>query len=115
MLETIPGQVNQGRFCVALNGFDGYKKVYGRKRHIVVDTLELVLVVVVHAANQHDSPAAKAVITRLAEQGYECMSKILPYSAYGEKLARWLKKSFGLILEVVRVSELSGFQVVPMR
>ena len=79
----------------------------GRKRHIVVDTLGLVLVVVVHAANQHDIPAVRVVLTRLAEQGYERMSKVLADSAYGKKLARCLKKSFGLILEVVKVSELA--------
>jgi putative transposase len=48
------------------------------------------------------------------------MSKILADSAYGKKLARWLKKSLGLVLDVVRVKELAGFQqgrlaVVPMR
>lgn len=66
---------------VVPKGYDGHKKVNGRKRHIVVDTLGLVLIVVVHAANQHDSPAARAVLTRLAEQGYERMSKILADSA----------------------------------
>lgn len=100
---------------VVPKGYDGHKRVNGRKRHIVVDTLGLVLVVVVHAANQHDSPAARAVLTRLAGQGYERMSKVLADSAYGKKLACWLKKTFGLILEVVKVSELAGFQVVPMR
>ncbi|QHV99301.1 IS5 family transposase [Spirosoma endbachense] len=95
-------------------GYDGPKKVNGRKRHIVVDTLGLVLVVVVHAANQHESPAARVVLTRLAEREYERMSKILADSAYGKKLASWLKKSFGLLLEVVKVSELSAFHVVPM-
>lgn len=43
------------------------------------------------------------------------MSKILADSAYGKKLARWVKKSLGLVLEVVKVSELAGFHVVPMR
>ena len=100
---------------VVPKGFDGNKKVNGRKRHIVVDTLGLVLVVVVHAANQHDSPAARLVLTALARQGYDRMSKILADSAYGKELARWVKKSLGYILEVVKVSELGGFQVVPMR
>lgn len=100
---------------VVPKGFDGHKKVNGRKRHIVVDTLGLVLVVVVHAANEHDSPAARSVLTCLAGQGYERLSKILADSAYGKKLARWVKKTLGYILEVVKVSELGGFQVVPMR
>ena len=100
---------------VVPKGFDGNKKVNGRKRHIVVDTLGLVLVVVVHAANQHDSPAARVVLTSLARQGYERLSKILADSAYGKELACWVKKSLGYILEVVKVSALAGFQVVPMR
>ncbi len=95
---------------VVPKGFDGNKKVNGRKRHIVVDTLGLVLVVVVHAANQHDSPAARLVLTALARQGYDRMSKILADSAYGKELARWVKTSLGYILEVVKVSELGGFQ-----
>ena len=107
--------VKCSEWSVVPKGFDGHKKVNGRKRHIVVDTLGLVLVVVVHAANQPYSPAVRAVLIRLAEQGYQRLSNILADSVYGKKLACWLKKSFGLILEVVKVSELSGFQVVPMR
>lgn len=100
---------------VVPKGYDGHKKVNGRKRHLVVDTLGLVLVVVVHAANVHDSPAARLVVSRLAKQGFERLTKLLADSAYGKKLARWMKKTVGLVLEVVRVSELAGFRVVPMR
>lgn len=100
---------------VVPKGYDGYKKVKGRKRHIVVDTLGLVLVVVVHAANVHDSPAAQRVLSRLARQGFERLSKILADSAYGKKLGDWMKKTYRLTLEVVKVSELAGFQVIPMR
>ena len=109
------GAVKNSEWGVVPKGFDGNKKVQGRKRHIVVDTLGLVLVVVVHAANEHDSPAARAVLTSLAQQGYEQLSKILADSAYGKNLAEWAAKSFAFILEVVKVSELAGFQVVPMR
>ena len=107
--------VKNSEWGVVPKGFDGNKKVQGRKRHIVVDTLGLVLVVVVHAANQHDSPAARAVLTSLAQQGYDRLSKILADNAYGKNLAEWAAKSFAFILEVVKVSELAGFQVVPMR
>ncbi|MFV0305572.1 MAG: transposase [Moheibacter sp.] len=40
-------------------GYNGGKKIKGRKRHIVVDTLGLLLFVVVHSANIHDSKSAK--------------------------------------------------------
>ncbi|WP_162388690.1 transposase [Spirosoma endbachense] len=67
------------------------------------------MVVVVHAANIHDSPAARLVISRLALLGFEQINKLLADSGYGKKLAGWMKKSYGLILEVVKVSELAGF------
>ena len=98
--------VKNSEWGVVPKGFDGNKKVQGRKRHIVVDTLGLVLVVVVHAANQHDSPAARAVLSSLARQGYERLNKILADSAYGKNLAEWARQSFAYVLEVVRVSEL---------
>lgn len=62
-------------------GFDGGKKVSGRKRHVLVDTLGLLLKVVVHPANLHDRLGAKLVLGALgtdlprlrhiwADQGY---------------------------------------------
>jgi putative transposase len=46
-------------------GFDGGKKVSGRKRHVLVDTLGLLLKVVVHPANLHDRLGAKRVLGAL--------------------------------------------------
>lgn len=46
-------------------GIDGGKKTKGRKQHIITDTLGLVLVVVIHAANIHDSKGAMGVIGNL--------------------------------------------------
>ena len=47
-------------------GFDGGKKVKGRKRHIVVDALGLVLVVLVHAGNIADVTAARMLLVDLS-------------------------------------------------
>ena len=44
-------------------GYDGNKKVHGRKRHILVDTLGLLLVVLVTAANVDDRAGAKRLFT----------------------------------------------------
>jgi putative transposase len=49
-------------------GIDGGKKVKGRKRHIIVDTLGNLLHVEVHAANEHDSKAGIRVFERVAEK-----------------------------------------------
>lgn len=69
----------------------------------------------VHAANQHDSPAARLVINRLAQPGFEGLSKILADRAYGKQLVGWVTKSYGLIFDVVIVSESVGFQVIALR
>ncbi|WP_345245568.1 IS5 family transposase [Nibrella saemangeumensis] len=107
--------VKSSEWGVPHKGFDGHKKVNGRKRHIVVDTLGLILIVVVHAANRHDSKGARKVLERLAKQGYERLSLILGDSAYGKELAKWAKKTLKLVITAIKVSELAGFQVVPMR
>ena len=93
--------------------FDGGKKVNGRKRHIIVDTLGLVLVVLVHAANVADVTAARLLLAEAAlsqpsvdyfwaDQGYR--GKPLQQVAHGCQLQ----------LEVVkRTSQV--FQVQPRR
>jgi transposase len=54
--------VKAGNVCEGDIGFDGGKKIKGRKRHIVVDTLGLIMIIVIHAANIHDSVGARAVM-----------------------------------------------------
>lgn len=49
-------------------GYDAGKKVNGRKRHIVVDTMGLLLIVLVTAASVQDKPGAKALLTALKRQ-----------------------------------------------
>lgn len=49
-------------------GFDGGKKVKGRKRHIVVDTLGNLIAIVVHAANIHDTKGGREVLQQAAEK-----------------------------------------------
>lgn len=51
-------------------GFDGGKKVNGRKRHIVVDTLGLLLAVTVPAASVTDRDAARTLLTRVHERNW---------------------------------------------
>ena len=49
-------------------GYDAGKKITGRNRHLAVDTLGLILMVVVHAANCQDQVGAKTVLKKLNEQ-----------------------------------------------
>ena len=49
-----------------VHGYDGAKKVGGRKRHVLVDTLGLLLKVHVHAADISDRDSAQLLLERLA-------------------------------------------------
>ena len=97
-------------------GIDGNKKIKGRKEHIIVDTLGLPLAVAIHEANLHDSKGAPQVIEKLAYK-FPRLVKILADGGYKGKLADWVKKKFGWVLDVVlRPDECpTKFQVLPKR
>ena len=96
-------------------GVDGGKKVKGRKRHIITDSTGLLLAVVVHAANLHDSKAAIDVI-KLLRGRFKRLVKILADGGYRGELIEKTKTSFGWILEVVLRSDHStNFKVIPKR
>ena len=96
-------------------GFDGGKKIKGRKRHIVVDTLGLLLVVVVHSANRHDSKAAFKVFEKLNEQFYT-ITKVFADGGYRGGLIGIVKQKFNLILEVIlRTDKKEQFNILPKR
>ena len=58
----------EGVVPAATSGFDGWKKVNGRKRHLMVDTLGLLMVVVVSAANRQDRDGAVALLLAAARR-----------------------------------------------
>jgi putative transposase len=72
-------------------GYDGGKKLKGRKRHIVVDTMGLLLAVVVTAANLDDGTYAALVLAKLKAEQYLRLKKIYADNKYHNKtLQRWL-------------------------
>jgi putative transposase len=96
-------------------GVDGGKKVKCRKRHIVTDTLGLLLVVVVHAANKHDSQSAQGVIEMLRGR-FARLKVIFADGGYRGELVDSIKNTFGWILSIVLRSDSSkGFEVLPKR
>ncbi len=98
-------------------GYDGGKKVKGRKRHILVDTLGNLLTVVVSAANIQDREGAMALVATLTEMFRLRLLKIWADGGYtGEKLLDWLHDQFGILLDIVKRSdEQKGFHVLPRR
>jgi putative transposase len=97
-------------------GYDGGKKIMGRKRHIAVDTLGLILAVMVHSAGVQDYDGARGVIERLHGR-FARLKVIWADSAYGKNaLPDWVRKSFGWILQtILRPVHAKGFVLLPKR
>jgi putative transposase len=73
-------------------GTDGGKKVRGRKRHITVDTLGLLLVVVVTAANVDDARAAQEVFAQMPATDFPRLEVVQADNKYhNHELERWLR------------------------
>lgn len=100
----------------AERGYDAGKQVSGRKRHIIVDTLGLILAVVVHSASQQDQDGACVVLYSLWEK-IKKVKTIFADSAYGRKgLPEFVKATLGIRIELVkRQPDQKGFQVLPKR
>lgn len=81
-------------------GFDGGKKVSGRKRHVLVDTLGLLLKVVVHPANLHDRLGAKLVLGALGAN-FPRLQHIWADQGYAGALRQWTRQNLDVELEVV--------------
>jgi transposase len=98
------------------SGYDAGKKVKGRKRHILVDTLGLLLNVVVHPADIQDRDGARLVLDRRTRRLFPFIERIFADANYqGPKLARALAKTGTWTVEVVKRNELHRFVVLPKR
>jgi putative transposase len=95
-------------------GYDAGKKIKGRKRHIVVDTLGLLIAVVVTAASVQDRDGAKLVFEEARSETR--LEKIWADGGYAGKLVDFTAKEYGWDLEIVnRSDDVSGFKVLPHR
>jgi putative transposase len=99
-------------------GFDGGKLVRGRKRTLIVDTLGLVALARVTAANEADVHAGKEALVALKAKPelLERLKKIFADGGYRGDLATWVKDELFADLEIVlRLGDQKGFQVLPKR
>src|ERR1044071_5181667 len=99
-------------------GYDAGKKIKGRKRHVAVDTLGLVLGIMVTGAATQDRDAAKGLIGSLVKV-FGRLQVIWADGGYLGSLVQWVKqlRPFGrLHLEIVRrCDQVKGFKVLPKR
>lgn len=99
-------------------GYDAGKKIKGRKRHLAVDTLGLILFMTITSAAVQDRDAARTLIGSLVKM-FGRLQVIWADGGYLGELVRWVKglRPFGkLHLEIVRrCDRAKGFQVLPKR
>lgn len=96
-------------------GYDAGKKVKGRKRHLLVDVLGLMLAVWLTPADVQDRDAAAAVLP-LASQQFPTLQKVWADGAYAGPQVQATASEAGIELEVVKRSDLArGFLVQPKR
>ena len=96
-------------------GFNGHKLIKGRKRHILVDTLGLLLVVVVHTAEIADSVGARSVLEK-ARWRFSTLQHIWADGGYVGSLLEWAKNRLQLVVEIVKRSDGGrGFKVLARR
>ena len=98
------------------HGYDGGKQLHGRKRHIVVDTLGLLLAVTVTSAAADDGTAAPQVLSKLNRDSFP------PEEALGRQqvpqsfVGRWMSEHGWYAIEVTsRPPESEGFRVIKWR
>jgi putative transposase len=97
-------------------GYDAGKKIPGRKRHIIVDTLGMILAVIVHGADQQDNVGACLPLYSLWEK-FQRIKVIFADSAYGRSgLPEFVKSTLGFTIQtVLRPFGAKGFFVLPKR
>ena len=95
-------------------GYDGGKKIKGRKRHIAVDILGLLLTVVVHSAGIQDRAGAKLVGFNLL-QYFSGLKIIFADGGYtGSALSDWFSTVVNVVLKIVKRPR-KKFQIVKFR
>jgi putative transposase len=96
-------------------GYDAGKKIKGRKRHILVDTMGLLLLVVVHAANVQDRDGARLLLDK-AKGLFPRLQRIWADGGYAGQLIGWVQATCGWVLEIIkRTDVVKGFKLLPRR
>lgn len=103
-------------------GVDVHKQTSGRKRHIVVDKLGLLLLVIVHSASVQDAAGGLLVLQQLFDQikhsvhNRWCRLKLVWADGAYAAIVERVRTQFGWTLDIVRRSDdAKGFQVLPHR
>lgn len=98
-----------------LHGYDAGKCIKGRKRHILVDTLGLLLFALVLTADIQDRDGAKLLFAKVKAR-FPRLQLIWADGGYAGKLVGWVQRVCHWVLEIVKRSdEVKGFVLLPHR
>src|SRR3954462_560088 len=97
----IDSQSAKGSRTSGVRGYDAGKKVTGTKRHLLVDTLGLLLCVLVHPANIQDRDGAKLLLSK-AQGRFPRLQPIWADGGYAGKLIAWAWRACGWLIRIVR-------------
>ncbi|MER7694145.1 IS5 family transposase [Streptomyces sp. NPDC097610] len=100
-------------------GFDAGERTTGRMRHVIVDTMGLLLVVAVTSASVQDRAGGRTVLARLAA-AFRTVSLVWAGGGYANSvdstLLSWARDALGIVVEIVkRTDDVGGFKVLPRR
>lgn len=92
------------------------KKIKGRKRHIVTDTLGCLLLVLGHGAGVQDHNGIKLVLPLLKYKFWANIKAIIADGGYsGQLIVDWVKQQFAWNLQIIKRDEQAKFKVLPKR
>lgn len=98
-----------------VRGFDSGKLVKGRKRHLLVDTMGLLLAVIVTSAALSDGAGARLLLARLTGSCKK-LRRIWVDGSYRAGLQRWVREKLWFVLDpVMHPEKRSGFRLLPRR
>jgi putative transposase len=106
----------EGVVPAATSGYDHHKNVNGRKRHLLVDTLGLLIGVVVTPASAQDRAGAAMLLKRARARGRHRLALTWADKAYDGDWRHWAERTLGVTVEVVlQPQDQQGFEVLPRR
>jgi putative transposase len=112
----IDSQTVKGTEYTEKQGYDGGKKIKGKKRHIVTDTLGLILAIVITTANVDDGVAAPRVVEQLSKQQYPRLKTIFADNKYhNHTFNEWLATNRSDLKIEIKMREVNTKTFQPIR
>lgn len=113
---SIDSQSVKTTALAGIKGYDAAKHIQGRKRHLLVDTLGLIMVVVVTAASIQERDGAKLIFHAFTGSCKKIRRIWVDGGYSGSPLVEWVAKRFHIVIQtILRSDHTKGFKLLPKR